>query len=310
MSQACNTLQNVIPLRKQISSAMTFGEAAESFQNSLHNPTRRGSRAPNTIKLHRYNARKIVEHLGHLPLEQVRNAAVKGFVTSLREEDYSPASISSFLVTLKMIVRSVKTEEGECIHNFNYDSEFIAAPIVDPASQTTPCATREQIESAIQSADRQTALFVALAAVSGLRVSELTALEIGDVHDRDCIDLDAGLIHIRKTLKTKSAARTIPVPVAFVVWLRGRSTCISGKLFVKSQLSIRRSLEKINAPAPHSYRRFFVSHRRRMGMPEEILKRIAGHSMGGDITSRYSRAAHDLDWVRAEVEKAGVGFAF
>jgi integrase len=310
MSQACSTLQNVIPLRKQISSAITFGEAAESFQNSLHNPTRRGSRAPNTIKLHRFNARKIVEHLGHLPLEQVRNAAVKGFVASLREEDYSPASISSFFVTLKMIVRSIKTEEGECIHNFNYDSEFIAAPIVDPASQTTPCATREQIESAIQTADGPTALFVALGAASGLRASELMALEIGNVQDRDCIDLDAGLIFVRKTLKTKSAARTIPLPAAFIAWLRERITRTDGKLFIKSQLTIRRALNKMRVPAPHAYRRFFVSHRRRMNMPEEIVKRITGHSIGGDITSRYSRAAHDLDWIRAEVEKAGVGFAF
>lgn len=286
---------------------LTLSQAAEDFQNSLYNPTRRGLRAPNTIKIHRHNARKIVKSLGHLPLEQVRNGAVKKFVTAMREEQYSAASISSLLVTLKMIVHSVKTEEGERIHNFSYDSEFISAPIVDPSTQNTPCATQQQIETAIHSED--TALFVSVAAVSGCRVSELMALEIGDVQDRDCVDLDAGLIHIRKTLKTKSAARTIPLPAVSLIWLRNRVGDRTGKLFVKSQTSIREALDRFDLPSPHAYRRFFVSHRRRMGMPEEILKRIAGHSTGGDITSRYSRATHDLDWIRAEVEKAGIGFS-
>ena len=94
---------------------LTLSQAANAFENSLYNPTRRGKRAPNTIRLHRQNARKIVKHLGDLPLEKVRNGAVKGFVNALRQEEYSPASITSFLVTLKMIVRSVKTDEGESI---------------------------------------------------------------------------------------------------------------------------------------------------------------------------------------------------
>jgi hypothetical protein len=58
----------------------------------------------------------------------------------------------------------------------------------------------------------------------------------------------------------------------------------------------------------HSYRRFFVTVHDAAATNPGALKRLLGHSKGSDITARYSRAAENLDFLRAEMERCPLGF--
>jgi hypothetical protein len=44
-------------------------------------------------------------------------------------------------------------------------------------------------------------------------------------------------------------------------------------------------------------------------MSESVLKSQLGHSLNGDITNLYDRSAQDAQFVRAEVERVGLGFS-
>jgi hypothetical protein len=44
-------------------------------------------------------------------------------------------------------------------------------------------------------------------------------------------------------------------------------------------------------------------------MPEDILKRLVGHSAGGDITSRYNSYGAQSAERREWIEKIGLGFS-
>ena len=58
----------------------------------------------------------------------------------------------------------------------------------------------------------------------------------------------------------------------------------------------------------HAFRRFYISWCRAKAMPEDILKRLVGHSTGADVTSRYNSYGAQSTDRREWVEKIGLGF--
>jgi integrase len=58
----------------------------------------------------------------------------------------------------------------------------------------------------------------------------------------------------------------------------------------------------------HSFRRFRVTHLRKQGTPEDLLRFWIGH---GDktITDRYAKLRNDRSFRKAVAESAGIGFA-
>jgi integrase len=75
-----------------------------------------------------------------------------------------------------------------------------------------------------------------------------------------------------------------------------------------SESSARAHLAKhIPGKGFHAFRRFFVNHRREMGMPEEILRAIVGHS-STSMTDKYSRFGENGVRRREEVQRCGLGF--
>ena len=76
---------------------------------------------------------------------------------------------------------------------------------------------------------------------------------------------------------------------------------------------LRRSLHPILAEMKrekagfHSFRRFRVTHLRKQGTPEDLLRFWIGH---GDktVTDRYAKLKQDVEFRRAEAERVGIGF--
>jgi integrase len=68
------------------------------------------------------------------------------------------------------------------------------------------------------------------------------------------------------------------------------------------------ALNRLGLPKCHAYRRFRATHCRTARMSEAVLKAQLGHA-DRDITSRYDRSVQDAQFVRAEVERVGLGFS-
>jgi hypothetical protein len=68
-------------------------------------------------------------------------------------------------------------------------------------------------------------------------------------------------------------------------------------------------LDSAKLPPMHAYRRFFATVKDESGMNAGALKRLMGHSKGSDITARYSRAAENMDFLRAEMGRCELGFS-
>ena len=76
---------------------------------------------------------------------------------------------------------------------------------------------------------------------------------------------------------------------------------------------LRRSLHPILASMKrekagfHSFRRFRVTHLRKQGTPEDLLRFWIGH---GDktVTDRYAKLSEDVAFRKTQAERVGIGF--
>jgi integrase len=195
------------------------------------------------------------------------------------------------------------------VYPLKINHKFVATPIVNPDEQEAPVATREDVERAL--AVSEIAGIVAIAAGAGLRISEILALRIGDDGISDAWDADAAVIHIRQTLKTPSAARTVHICDELNTWLRQftKDSTHCSPMFTTARAELYRILDRGNLLPWHSYRRFYVSHRDELMMNEQVLKMLVGHSRGAqkNVTNRYKKAR--VEFIRSEVERVGLGFA-
>ncbi|MGA8408131.1 MAG: hypothetical protein WB680_13210 [Candidatus Acidiferrales bacterium] len=273
---------------------VTFQEASATL---LSNMQSRPNVRVNTIRTYEMLSRRANAVLGNVSLATFTNKHLKDFVQHLQQEGKAPATIQSHVVFAKSVLSSVVDDNGDMVFALKFNNKFIAAPAVKPKQQKTPVATKEDIERALNCGDEAVARFVTLAAASGMRVSEILGSDT-------IYNAELGAVQIRRG-KTDSSERTIYLTPEFNEWLR-----VHGGPPVRLSLnSLRNRLRKFGLPACHSYRRFRATHCRRAGMLEEILKNQLGHAVGGDITDRYSKLNEDVEFVRREVERVGIGFA-
>jgi integrase len=69
--------------------------------------------------------------------------------------------------------------------------------------------------------------------------------------------------------------------------------------------------DQLNAaglPKPHSYRRHYITHLSEAGVNPSVIRALAGHGKK-DVTARYDKAGKHAEFVRAQVEGAGLSFA-
>jgi integrase len=284
----------------------TFANAAVDYLDSLESRSDRP--APKTIETYKALNRRICQVFGQRPVSEISGYEVKQFVATLRSERYAPASIQSHVVFVKAVLRNIRDSHGSLLFRTDWDARFLDVPKVRLKDQKTPVASKAHIQAALESGDPVVELFVGLAATTGMRVSEILSLQINS-SDADSLDLQAGVIHVRKTLKTESASRTVVLPDGLVLWLRNRISDHSGPLFKIPLPALYRRLARYSLPPCHSYRRFRTTWCRQSRMLESVLKNQLGHAIDtSDVTARYDRSGDDANFVRAEVERIGIGF--
>jgi integrase len=290
-------------------STTTFSKVAADWLDSLHGVIQDNGRSYPASTLYAYSRsiKRASETIGNLPIAEITNEVIRSLVASMRADDYGPASIRRDLTVVKLVCESI-TNNGTPLYPLQINRKFVRAPRVVPDEQNAPCATREQIELALTCPEL--AGIVSIAAGAGLRVSEILQLRVGDCPGLDSWDFENALLHVRTTCKTKSARRSVPIPTELNDFLRSIAV---GKargdlLFTISRSRLYDLLSVHHLPPMHSYRRFFVTVHDAAGINPGALKRLLGHSKGSDITARYSRAAENLEFLRAEMDRCPLGF--
>lgn len=289
-------------------STITFAAAGEDWLRHLPEDIRRNGKplAENTQKVYRQGFARAVRTLGNAPLSSINNVKLRDFVAALRSEQAAPSTILSVLNVVKLVTESVSNGDGSPVFPLKINPDFARVPRVIPEEQNAPAATREQIERALTIPELRGP--VAIAAGCGLRISEILALTAAGGADSDEYDSDSPVIHIRKTLKTPSARRSIPVRADLNAYLKALAPA-SGILFPVVQHRLYTFLDSAKLPPMHAYRRFFAGQHDTAGMHPGALKKILGHSKNG-ITERYSRVAvDDLKFLRSEIERIPLGFS-
>jgi integrase len=278
---------------------MNFETVANQYLQELEtgsNPVR-----PSTLSAYRSEIRCHLSRFNHLEMEAIatqNNKLLRQLVADLRPT-YKPASIRSTVTLFKQIVDSLVDDNGVPRFRCVWNNDFIALPAVNPAEQNAPIIPIEELQSAVTS--HKDRLLFGLLAGTGLRIGEALALT------GDCWDRGAGILTIRAS-KTAAGVREVDLPWALNTWLQ--EGLAAGKpvsrLFPGSIMGYRQRAEGITGFA-HGFRRFRLTHLRRVGAPEDLLRFWLGHS-DKTISDRYSRIRCDREFRREQAERAGLGF--
>lgn len=296
-------------------SAVTFSRAAADLLQRLPLKVQRNGRklAANTLKFYAKSVERTEpvilagKAFGDIPLNRITNEVIRDLIIALRE-DYKAATICSDITVVKMVVHSI-TKNAQPVFPLRIDPKFVCLPFVDPEEQHTPCATRDDVERALL--HPELAGPIAVAAGAGLRISEILALHVGDYPGLDCWDGDAGIIHVRKTLKTLSSKRSIPIPQLNAFLQEIAAGKAGGDILFTVPLNrLYNLLESRKLPTPHAYRRFFDTTMDVRGMNRSVLKKIMGHGkVRSDMTEKYSHVDKDMDFLRSEMTRCDLGFS-
>jgi integrase len=194
----------------------------------------------------------------------------------------SPKSIRNVIGVLKLIL-------GKKVWR---DWNLVFPEDIDPDKEQRYFTQAEMIQI-VNAADGQWKVLFALMAGSGLRIGEVSGLEIED------LDLSVGLIHVRRgiwkgraiTPKTKRGKRTVFIEPTLVrmlsSYLVGRT---SGKVFQTKSgkphsrhnvwRKLKLILKSLGLPPGglHAFRHGRVSMLQANGMPGDLLLEQVGHS--------------------------------
>jgi hypothetical protein len=271
--------------------------------------------------------------LGHLPLSEVNNAALKRLVSTMSEGGLSAKTIDTYTQVVKMVVASVVDGEGEEIYPRKWNHDFIDMPVVDKTKQNTPSFSPEVMTGlASWRWERERVLFI-LGGAGGLRIGEALGLEI----DKHCSPDFTTLTIVQKVrqckvenrLKTPRSIRMVDLHPTIAALLRqfagnrrdgflfrtrngkpmSSSNVIKRHLHpALKQLEYRNPFTGDHKAGNHAFRRFRNTFlRNRTNCPEGLRHFWMGHA-DADMDDLYDKIKEDFSFRREQAEKAGFGF--
>lgn len=288
--------------------AMNFKQQAEQFMSLKANSLR-----PNTLHVYRsLLAVRILPAIGEVGMGEVDSATVKMLVSRLTEAHLSPATIRLAVSLVKKVVSSAWDSRGNRLHRVDWNTEFIAAPKVDPSSQKAPIAPAAAITAAVQTISGEVGVLVALLGGTGLRIGEALALTASDWDPAACtLQIHGTMVRgqIQGETKTKAGTRVVDLNpqlnqllhTLFVARER------SGLLFRTPERTLRHHIAALGIPGFHSLRRYRITHLQGQNVPATLTKFWAGHA-AGDTTERYTKMGAQIEERKAWSERAGLGF--
>lgn len=277
---------------------MNFETVANQYLQELEtgsNPCR-----PSTLSSYRSAIRThLTPRFGSMELSELatqNNRVLKELVRDLRAK-YKPASVRLIVTLFKSVTDCPRDDNGVRLFKTEWNNDFIDLPAVLPAEQRAPMIPTDELNAVVTS-HRDSLLFAVLGG-TGMRVGECLALRQADW------DRKAGILFVRAG-KTASAVREIDLAQALNERMQAGIPADQDRLFPGSMTFYRSRAEGVTGFA-HSFRRFRLTHLRRVGAPEDLLRFWLGHA-SQSVSDRYSRIRCDREFRREQAEKAGLGF--
>ncbi len=302
---------------------MTFKEQAEKFIIQIETRKRNPVRINTLVSYRSLLNHQIFPFLGDLPLENVQNGTVRGFVQRLAETGKSPATILGVVSLVKAVVKSAVDQDGNQLYPRTWNNDFMDLPQVVTAGQEAPVATPESIQEAICHAKGPYKALYALLAGTGLRIGEALALRLGDNGVESFWDPQTGTVTIRSiavrgkiqnTPKTEAGNRQVDLHPDLNRFLRRlllteeKSIFSHGLLFPSRRpATLNEHAENDGVSGFHSFRRFRVTHLRKSNVPDGLVQYWAGHA-GQSVTDRYDKIGEDIAARKQYAVQAGLGF--
>jgi integrase len=154
-----------------------FREQSEIWLKQLQNRKRKPIRHSYAVTIQGALDKWILPAIGEIPLAYVDNLSVKPLIEKMSVAGLSPRTVNKHIEHVKQVVESLKSPNGEPIHNRKWDPETMDLPVVEQAEQKRPSLKADAISKLIQaSSGQEQALYVLLAA-TGLGISEALAVE-------------------------------------------------------------------------------------------------------------------------------------
>ena len=302
---------------------MTLKQQAETFmaqiQTRRRNPVRQA-----TVKAYRSHLDKwILPLLGGEDLAKIENGLVKNFIRKLSEAKLSAASITSIFNVVKQIVASAVDENGNRLYERTWNADFLDLPVINPASQKSPCVASDAIQKAVETAKGQDKALYALLAGSGLRIGEALALMTGPDDGKNSFwQPETGVVTIRTTVvngkiqtspKTEAGNRQVDLSEELNVFLTSHIETKIGLLFASAagspmrQMTAYEHLKKVGIPGFHSFRRFRITHLDTVGVPPGLQRFWTGHA-AGDVHETYIKMGGKIEERKEWAKRAALGF--
>lgn len=294
---------------------LTIREAAENWLAI--------TRKPASLKTFSSYVRCHIEPaIGDVFVKDVRNGALKNFAQSLvHEKHLAPKTVSEILAAVKSIIASCQDSEGEKLFPREWNTEFITRGLAPIRDQRTPCATSEQIQSAIARCDGIDRALIIFGSATGLRVGEILALRVAPIEGRTHWDPARGVVEVRTSIfdgveqapKTVAAIRTVECCQALNEFLKlivaGRMAgFLLGNGTPPKLSTLRDHLDNILPGGFHSLRRHRASYLEEKECQGSISRYWLGHAIGGDVHQRYQQSFRNPARRREECERVGLGF--
>lgn len=306
---------------KQSVLGVTFREQAEWFLEKSKTRNRKPI-STNTAYTWRTTLDAwLLPELGDM-LQDVNNRSMKALVEKLVAAKLAPKSIENYIGLVKLVVGSAVDDGGEQMYPRKWNHEFIDLPEVK--DQKTPSFLAHQVTQLVQKAKDQNRLLLLLVASTGLRLGELLGLTVENITGGGqtiTIRQQAGRGKVTNRLKTNNAYRVVDVHSEVAVELAAfMGERKSGLVFANSkghainESNLRNRvlypiLEELGFGQAgfHAFRRFRITHLRKMRAPEDLIRFWVGH---GDksVTDGYSQLKEDVEYRKAVVEQVGIGF--
>lgn len=306
---------------------ITFREQAEIWLEQMKNRKRKPV-APSTLTTWECClANWLNPNIGHMPLDNIKNLALKNLGIRMIEGGLGESAIRSYTNVVKMVVASAVNEDGEELYPRKWNHSFIDLPRIGSPKQ--PSFKGSVVTGVVAGARKEKyQLFFALCGGTGLRFGEALGINIQDISS-DCSTIKivqkAWRSQIHNFLKTDSGSREIDLYPALAEMLKRYLNKVQGSL--KSDLLfqsrsggplhqsniLRRTLhpilKKLNEPkcGCHAFRRFRTTHLRKNGAPEDLIHFWIGHA-GKSVTDDYSKLRDDLEFRKEVAVRVGLGF--
>jgi integrase len=330
---------DVEKIRERITPVTTFESQAawwlaEIKAGRIVNKKTRKAIRPRTIDGYSTAVGYLNDVVGDKPLASLDNPEAKELLVRMKaetadgEQRFSDKTICEYFKVFAQVIASAKDDKAKQLYSRSWDLAYICLPMVCQREQHRPTLEPEEIEAILSNCKRLIYRMVAaLLAGTGIRISELLALEIGKHISADCTVISIRQQRgkwggIESTPKTESGFRDIDLCHQVAKMLRSyigdrKSGFLfeteSGKMLSPENLwrdgfaTIVRDMGREGVRF-HAFRRFREAVLQASECRELLIDYWMGHYNTG-MGSRYAKQLVENRKFRAEwAEKVGLGF--